>query len=304
MIIGVDVGYGYTKAYRNNKSITFPSLVAFYKEDTFQKLQFIEVEGTRYLAGNQVTEAGFSTIPIVRDNFYGSKEYIALVGKAIAVMQDYNDEITDVSVVLGLPPGLFSQRQIDSINMKSISVKVNGNVIKFSNVFFVPQGLGAYMAYVKENNVTVPLNSVLVIDIGYYTVDFVSIVNGKYAYGKAMSFPDGVKILYDEIKDELSKKTGIFFDDVSIQRTLRYQEINHLGETIYIDPSEHIRRYVDLLTSRIREYARNISSVNQVLLAGGGASILGRYFTNATIINSPETANARGYFYYGVSNRL
>lgn len=311
MIIGLDIGYGFTKAYSEDEGgkqlvSVFPSLVATHdpNKDTFYKPEQVKVNQQYFVVGDTVKECGYIEIPVVRNDFVYSAEYRALFAKAIAaVSENSKDDVH--KVVLGLPPSFFSQEAIAEItgliNSSEIAVENGKDVkkIRADQIIFMPQGMGAYVAYLADSGK--PAGTTVIIDIGFHTADFVLIVNGKYSFDKARSYPVGVKALYDRIKAGFSKKHGFFISDEAVWLLLKNREIEHFKQTYKYDCSQDIADYQKILVEYIKEFARLVSeiTVSEVILAGGGASILSSYIKNIEIVNFPWIANARGYYLYG-----
>jgi len=313
MIIGIDVGYGYTKAYTKvghiEQKTVFPSHVAELTEESgFEQFDCVSLGGQRYLVGEAVTQAGYSPVETVTTEFVGSNYYIALLGKAIADFAPTDDVI----VVTGLPPAMFSQENIYQLKkalkeqIPIVTKDTRKYAVAIKDVLFVPQGVGGYIAAMNDTDISTK-RAVAVFDLGYHTLDVVIIKDYKYAYHESGSTFLGVKAFYDEIRNRILRQYSINVSDEVIERMLRSGEegFTHFGRVYSVSVKDILEQYKKRLINYLQVYETKVNTpIEACLLCGGGADILlnidkGQNLSRQ-IIRDPQMANARGYWIFGI----
>lgn len=310
LIIGIDVGFGYTKTYAGEDKILIqPSLaseyIVPYYSFGFQSLDVVLVEDKQFVTGESVKRFGLKATATVRADFFSSDEALALVISSIYGVSKNSPQLS-AKVVLGFPPGVFSESLVEQTKARLMgtrfSYKENSKVcpVVIEDVIFVPQGLGAYIAYLHDTQKQETDATCVVVDVGYHTVDFVLIIKGTYAFNKCISHPIGVKALFDAVKDGVSKKYGFLIPEEAVEKILRKGEFTHFGVKYSYNFSNELRNYRNLLLSYLKNYAEEVDTVvDEVILAGGGSVFLSSSFSGVYLVNYPQIANARGYYLYG-----
>jgi hypothetical protein len=140
-----------------------------------------------------------------------------------------------------------------------------------------------------------------VIDIGYYTLDVVFFMRGKYIDGAAMSFPMGVKRIYDEIRKIFGKTHGTFSkDDESIEEIIKYGRYIHFGKEYKLDVADIISSYRNMINTTIKSHlGETAKKINYVLAGGGGVILFQETMSGIIPVEDPQFANARGFYHYG-----
>lgn len=304
MVIGIDIGYGYTKAaLSNGNTLMFRTLVSRYlPESVFSpERKYVLINGQKYAVGDNVPVTGnFS----VTENFVGSDEYYAIIA---TIINNTGNSLS--TLVLGLPPGLYTEtraknlieklRQVDMRNPEGMKIVIP------PEIYYIPQGAGIYFCHTLNGNRDNFSQNVAVIDIGYYTLDIVFFAKGKFIPDAARSYPGGVKFLLDRVKDHFSKLKGTFISDEAAEEILMKGEFSHFGNTYKFDATSILENYYRYQVMKtIQQYATEIKHnqlfVERVILGGGGTTWMGN-ITGASIVNNSQFANAIGYMKYGES---
>lgn len=305
-VVGIDIGYGFTKVYADKVSNIFPSMVSrMQARGAFGSQEnYMMVNGQKYIVGDDITTFGNHS---VSTEFVGTPEYVALLGQALTTVKNPCNIL-----VLGLPPGLYDETRIAAlertISMASIS-STSGPVKMPKTIKFVPQGVGIYFDYINSINQKNKLSqgNIIVIDIGYFTMDFVLISKHRYIAGAARSYPLGISKLLNEIKIHFTKVHGVFMNnDDNILKIIRDGEITHVGKTYKLNVTAQMEEYINnKVLKAVGEYAAELresanNSVDQIIIGGGGVNCIGQFAGNALIVESPQMSNARGYYQYGL----
>lgn len=305
VFVGIDIGYGYTKVvYDKDKKFIFETTVEPYipTEKVFGKMpEVISVNGNSYLVGPDAVPRWQVT-----KDFVGSESYYAVVGYCLNEIYKQNYDIEGIA--LGLPPALFNEKKISLLkhNLRQIEFKTIKQYIKVPDqIVFIPQGVGAYIDFVT----TMPMyanKDVIVIDVGYYTLDMVFLKEGKFISQASESYPSGIEILLQRICSEFTSKYGEFINTKIAETLLQKNSFTFLGKEYKFDAKEVLYKfYIPEVVSRIKEYSTylknnrfRIDSIEAIVIAGGGAVYLKDMIESVIVLPEPQFANARGYKIY------
>ena len=140
--------------------------------------------------------------------------------------------------------------------------------------------------------------SVLLADIGGWTVDLMRLDNSVPNAATCRSLELGVIRCVDEITEQVRRNTGLSVTDIQIERVLN-------GQSCSMDPAakeiivRQGRLYTEKILSAIMEAGFDLKAIPSVIM-GGGASILKRHVTPQDglcrqIYLTDVHANASGY---------
>lgn len=301
---GIDIGYGYTKVVYDRGKFSFKTTVEPYihSERVFGKLpDVIYVNGNSYLVGPD-------TLPrmLVSKDFVGSELYYAVVGYCLKEIYKETNNLSGIA--LGLPPALYNERKTILLrnNLLRAELMVNKTPIPIpESIVFIPQGVGAYIDFIYQNP-EFSGKDVIVIDIGYYTVDMIFIKGGQFIPRASDSFPSGVELLLNRICEQFSEKHGELITPVIAESILKKGSFTYFGREYKFNTDEILERfYIPEIIRRIKEYSISlknnhyeIDSISAIVVAGGGATYLKDRIEGAFIPDEPQFANARGYKLY------
>lgn len=324
--IGLDVGFGYTKAMDGSRTIVYPSIISPAVEVAFRsglenpadRLDHLSValDGVSYFVGNLALRQGrftHATLDRIRTQ---TKEFRLLFLTALALLaQSPNDEI---SVVTGLPVDDYDDRKLIEESLTGrfeITLGQRNIELTIRNLTVVPQPCGALMDLMfkdtrgKMNNQFSEAR-VGIIDIGFKTTDFVFVRKGEFIQKLSGSLKKGMSLAYQAAIPKFTARYPGNWDFRQVEAALRKGFVTSLGKRIEIDS--------DLLTPELAGLAGEISawiqsrwsgeSVDYLVLTGGGSLPLDPHFIKIfpqTIFpDDPQQANVRGFYkgawyYYG-----
>jgi hypothetical protein len=308
--MGLDIGYGFTKVYLgtadadgNNLIVSFPTIVTAATESGgFSSHSCIAVDGNKYFAGVDVKGDDLWFDPR-NSEFVGSGPWTAVLVEASRAcgFNTYGS-----AIVLGIPAQQFDKhRAAEYVRALKEREIYTGNGIRFdfdsTDIRFVPQGFGIFRAFVEDNNTDYKSLKIGVVDIGYYTVDLISMDHGKFINRDAKSYPLGISSLLDNISSEFTRKYGCY---IPLRRAMQFiynRQVEFMGESYELDTNEIIKEYASKIASVIDTYVE-MKSLDLGIAGGGGIHVL-RKITKLkkrlSVVNDPENANAIGYWLYG-----
>lgn len=303
--VGIDIGYGFTKIYRDGDPYRFPTAVSeFNRETTFSDLRLVRVNGNGYIVGEQAEREG-NNVRTRTTGFVASPAWIAVLSHALN-----KAGYTSGDIILGVPPKDFTkayrQQIIDSMKGSRIFIGDMDNPYKFNgNVRIIPQGAGIFFRHIRDNQGDFKKN-VVVIDVGHFTVDFTYFSEGKYVESAAESEEMGMSKLLDEICDRfyhVNNRTRIGHREALL--LLKNDELKYLGNTYRLaEKAGLVESYGRRLADMIDEYFRKLSLKPDIGIIGGGGGMFLKGFLEAdhsfALVDNPEFANAMGYWIFGM----
>ena len=324
-VFAVDVGYGNTKyAYRAASSTVatgmFPSLAPLAASRTLsgygegvlaaRKVITVAIDEIEYEIGPDValTAAYGNTGRALADDFVLTDNYAALLAGAM-----HFAGVTHIErLVLGLPVHNM-QKYSASLKERFAGELDFGHArVQVDKVVVIPQPLGSLVLASSNRQSEFGKDSAhLVVDVGYFTTDWV------YANGFAMDdtrsggMPGGASQIYQRIASLISRDQGEQVEDLEmIDKALRERKpFFFYGTDIPLEP--YLEKAQPIIAGVVKEMQNNVGrlpNVRSVILSGGGAALyagaIRRAFPRVVIevIDSPCLANARGFLAVGEAN--
>lgn len=184
--------------------------------------------------------------------------------------------------------------------------------ITITKVKVVPQPVGGFVDYVWSlpDAAEIEDSRVLVLDPGFFSVDWVLISNGELRRQSCGTSLEASSVILDEAARLIAEDFGGNVGRERIEHTLRngHAQVRLFGERIDVAP--YLKKAADkvgpIVTTRLRESLRKENtSADMVLLVGGGAGFFESAVKDAfpqlkvTTSEAPVFANARGFWRMG-----
>lgn len=288
MIIGIDVGYTYTKVFAENYMDIFKSTIREEELDAIASEIVIEKDNKRYVVGER---GGIS----VEQDKISDKVFEMCLYAGVARAMDSESDVIDL--VTGLPISYYKSqkdRLKEKLQDKEISLKLNGckKHFRIRNVLVFPQSAG--FAIIEPQSF---IGDTLIIDIGGMTVD-VSYFE-ETDLSQYRTYPLGMLKLYGKIIDHVNSVYALNFDNP-------FDAEKIIKNGLYIDDKK-----VDFeLNSILKEHTEEILSkiklefpyrTSKKIFIGGGALVLKQHLPSNDIFERNIFANAEAFYRIGVS---
>lgn len=305
--IGLDIGHSAVKVAVSDPKgkrhfLTIPTAVcqAIRISDEAEAeraaKETVRVGNIDYFIGDTaVVQGGANVTSGLSEDWVSTPEHTALMigsyQKALALAG-----VEQPKLVLGLPTHLYS-RQKDKLREVAISA------LGVDNFRVVPQPMGPYFEAMFDEK-GVPASAVNeeswgVIEIGYFTTDFMLMMGGRWVE-KASGTCAGARVAAEHLQRILADK-GMTADLLECEEALRKKYIrnftaktdvtNEVNEAVGILASE----VIDTATRLMEPYARKLDGV---IVAGGGAEFMftkiNERWPHAHCPQSPRLAVAEG----------
>lgn len=163
------------------------------------------------------------------------------------------------------------------------------------DVLLFPQGFTALMT---QPDLLADEPSMLLLDIGGWTVDLMRIDNGRPIIDTCHSLEFGMIRCIDEVRERVRQNTGLSLTDAQIEQVLAGRPCS-LEESVRSLIREQGRLYTERLLSAVLEAGFDYHAL-PVVMMGGGASVVSRHVhpTDAicrTVTLLDDRVNAQGY---------
>ncbi len=292
MIIGVDQGYGCMKTV----NFIFTTGITEYEKEPYTMQNVVKYNRKYYVCGS-------GRQSLVRDKTQDDSYYI-LTLVAIAKEMKFRNVGTSANIILaaGLPLTSFGRDKDKFIKyLKRSSVQPvkfefeeKEYKITITDVMMYPQGYLAVIDYLEKLK-NEP--SVIICDIGSWTVDVMRLDNGRPNAATCRSLELGIIRMIDEILEQVRRSTGLSMTAAQVEQVLKNQPCS-LNEKVNSIIREQGKIYVNKLFHTLLESGFDSAAV-PIIFLGGGASLVkqnigGNRITKASFIEDIR-ANAIGY---------
>ena len=286
MVIGIDHGYYAIKT----KQVCFPTGIIRYEYEPYTMQNVLQYQGEYYVCGT-----GRQTL--VKDNYY----LLTLAALAQEIRKRKGERTAKVVLAAGLPLtgfGREKQKFKEYLFQKQlIRFLYEGEryEIQIEDVKLFPQGYSAlalYPEYLKDEP------SVLLVDIGGWTVDLMRLDNAVPNAATCRSLELGVIRCMDEIREQVRRNTGLSVTETQIERVLRGKPSSMPAEVVSLIERQG-RLYIEKILSAITEAGFDLRAVPSIFMGGGAAIFQHRVSTQDRLCRpiylTDIHANAAGY---------
>lgn len=325
VVRAIDVGYGNTKytSLVTNADIqcgVFPSLApqASTGHDLAAGLMqrrntvVVEVDGVKYEVGKDARLAQDASHGRVLDPDYSmSNAHMAMIRGALFYMGQPKIDL----LVLGLPVNTF-EKYSQALTKRAIGKhpvpfrekdgSLSQREVEVANCRVIPQPIGAFFDHATRSRTYDRMRSQmnLLIDIGYYTLDWLVADGVKVVNARSGAHNGGMSAVIRSMADAIGGELGEQISDLSlIEEAVRTgNNPSFFGKPF--DITEHRKlgkakaeQFVSVLTNKVG----SAIDITNIILAGGGAEflkyVLAAKFPQHEIIttNDPVFANVRGF---------
>lgn len=271
MIIGIDHGY---YAIKTRNCSFSAGITPFGAHAPYTRQNVLTFGGCFFVCGS-------GRQPIQRDKTVNDNYYLltlAAIAKEIEARGGPRE--CKVTIAAGLPLTNYGRDKpmFHDYLMRSAGQPVefefegkNYRII-FENVLIFPQGFTALMT---DPDLMADEPSLLLSDIGGWTVDLMRIDNGRPIVGTCHSLELGMIRCIDEIRERVRQNTGLSLTDAQIEQVLAGRACS-LNEHVRKLIREQGRLYTEMLLSAVLEAGFDYHALPLVMM-GGGASVVSRY---------------------------
>lgn len=297
--IGIDVGFGFTKATTGKESTIFKSLLgdsneiqfrSAFGDTSFTKNLHVTIEDKTYFIGDYAEQQ--STVrQFTLDQDKLLSEFVKVLAITAAGLCSEND--TSFNVVSGLPVGYLNRdyKKFTNIITGQHSVVFhtpNGEKVKkkifINKVKMMPQPLGSVFNLIMDDNGKISNSEMTqkkigVVDIGFRTSDFTIIKNMQYVERGSSTMDTGISKSFSVIANKLRKESGVnveiyrLFNAVNtgmIKIKGKEYNITNLRDKVFSHSASSIANDINRLWAEDWD-------IDNIVLTGGGSMEIVKY---------------------------
>jgi plasmid segregation protein ParM len=318
-VIGIDIGFGFTKATNGKETIIFKSIFGDASEIQFwadfgdsspTDHIHVAIDGKSYFVGD-LAEQQSSVLNFTLDQERLISDYVRILALTVTGLFFNNNTPINVpiNVVSGLPIGYFKQNHErfneiltghHSVTYHSHNGEKSTREIYINKVRMLPQPLGSIL-----NN----LQKVGVVDIGFRTTDFTVLDHLRYIDRGSRTIDTGISKGFSVISNKLREKCGVGVELYRLYKAAEEGTIKMRGHGFSF---EKIRDqvYSQLAATIANDLDRLWADdwdIDTIILTGGGCRELAKYLQPLITGNvmpvdletDPRLNNVLGYAKYG-----
>lgn len=321
-IMGLDIGYSNLKVVfgepGNRQEAVLPvgaGPATLMPRNTFGGAVdaiYVDVDGEPYVAGVEPDRLqGWARE--LNDSYITSKAYKALFYAALSIS---GQEVID-RLVTGLPVSHYNDKYISKLvdmmqGEHQIAPKVS---VEVKEVLVVPQPGGAYhhtFENISDKSILelISFGRSVVIDPGYFSVDYVALTEGEIRYLSSGSSLEAMSFLMKATSEEIQKDYSVAPSVESLEKAVRGNRpfIVHNGRKVelasYLKKAEEAVAPI-AMTEVKNTMRKDGHGADVLIIAGGGANFYKKaaetIFPDAVVVvpENPVIANADGFWHLG-----
>ncbi len=332
-VIGIDIGFGFTKATNGKETIIFKSLFGDASEIQFwadfgdsspTDHIHVSIDGKSYFVGD-LAEQQSSVLNFTLDQERLISDYVRILALTVSGLFYNNNTPINVpiNVVSGLPIDYFKQNHErfneiltghHTVSYHSHNGEKSTREIYINKVRMLPQPLGSILNKLMDANGNIvdeelASQKVGVVDIGFRTTDFTVLDHLRYIDRGSRTIDTGISKGFSVISNKLREKCGVGVELYRLYKAAEEGTIKMRGHGFSF---EKIRDqvYSQLATTIANELDRLWADdwdIDAIILTGGGCRELAQYLQplitgNVIPVDSntdPRLNNVHGYAKYG-----
>lgn len=221
------------------------------------------------------------------------------------------------TLVTGLPVSQFmeeSRRQSLAEMMRGQHQVTRKRTVNVESVRVVPQPVGGFLDYIAQTDADVSDARVLVIDPGFFSVDWVVIANNDLQRQSSGTSTEASSVVLEQAARLMAEDHGSPVSVEKLENAIRAgkEEVVVLGSRVQIAPyvQDAKKLVAPVVVESIRRALRKESDqADLIVLVGGGATFFREAIVeafprrNVAMTDDAVFANARGFYIMGTSSQ-
>nr|VFJ42586.1 MAG: plasmid segregation actin-type ATPase ParM [Candidatus Kentron sp. DK]VFJ52774.1 MAG: plasmid segregation actin-type ATPase ParM [Candidatus Kentron sp. DK] len=299
-ILGIDIGFGFTKATNGKDSVVFKSIFGEAAHIQFRDQLMdqagpegylhLEIDGVPYFVG-ELAERQSNVCSFTLDHSQFVESFAKTM--ALAAMASLMPESGSVRVVTGLPVGYY-QRQRDQI---ANILRGRHNLVQFdpkgtrrelsinvAQVQVIPQPFGTLLNHMLNDTVEIAdkrfaQGKVGVIDIGFRTSDYTIADATKYSERGSHTTDSGIAQGFALIANKLREVSGVNVELYRLYDAVAKGAIKIRGKTIDITKltEEVFTKLATAVATEVDRLWTEDWDLDLIVITGGGGGVLAPY---------------------------
>ena len=331
-VLGLDIGFGFTKATNGRESLTFKSIFGEASDIQFRE-QFlgqsgadeqlhVEIDGTGYFVGEFAErQSNVRSFTLDQDQLVSNFSKI-LALTALSRIAQSNDA---VRVITGLPISYYRRHRdalTDTLQGKHSVVRMDATgkghefTVNINQARVIPQPFGSLFNSMLSNAAEVNdkrfvQEKIGIIDIGFRTCDYSISDKTRYSERGSRTTDSGIAQAFKIISGNLQDQTGVNVELYRLYDAVEKGSIKIRGKTIDLNPikNETFSKLASSIAAELERLWADDWDIDLIVVTGGGGAVLAEHLQpllNGEIQAVDPAAdsrlnNVRGYWKYGMN---
>ena len=331
-VVGIDIGFGFTKATNGRDAIIFKSIFGEasdiqYREQVLggnrsEEHLHIELDGNGYFVGELAErQSNTRSFTLDQDQFVSSFARIM----ASTALSHLADRTQPVRVVTGLPISYFRRHKDEvtriitgkhEVGVFDQSGKRTDTVINVSHVRAIPQPFGTLFDRMLNDlaeigNKRFVKEKVGIIDVGFRTCDFTIADTTRYSERGSQTTDSGIAKAYSVLAARLREATGVNVELYRLFDAVAKGHIKIRGKEIELRAlvEEAFKKLASSVAGEAERLWADDWDIDVMLISGGGGAVLAPYLEpllKGEVLAIEANAdnrlnNVKGYWKYGMN---
>lgn len=322
-VLGMDIGYSNLKlawgeqSAQTPKTAVYPSgaapadyISASITSNIHRGGFKVTVDGEEYVAGiEQSSIDGWERV--LSKEYPFSTDYKALFFASLLATEQGQIDL----LVTGLPVEQCADKEFKERvegHLQGRHEVTPGHFVDVRKVLVIPQPVGAYIDFLMtcDDPAIVRASRVLVIDPGFFSVDYCAIDKGNFDKASSNSSQDAMSVLLEEAGKLITLDHGRPFDLASLEDAVRGDmQVPVFGKMVNLAPYLTLAAssVAETVMRKVRQNLRRakVQGADFTLLTGGGAELYkqsaSKIMEGSQVVTAydPVLSNAKGFFEYG-----
>jgi plasmid segregation protein ParM len=327
MIVGLDVGFGYTKRVTAGGTDVFPSVVGEWRPSGFRLgtgldgagrsagIEGVTMDGRSYTVGERALRFAHRRFVGLSRQWLDGAAFRVLALTALARGLERPGE--RVTIVTGLPVedvephGPTLRRQLEGDHAVRLEPGSRAWGVTIPRVHVLPQPLGTVLAQLLDSRGQLEGPDGLearvgVLDVGFRTTDYFTLDGMEIVPGQCLTRNTGVADLLLDLGREVYRRWGVEVDPHALDEPVLRGALQIGGESVTLGAilEPWLDRHADAIAAHARMlWGDDARGLARLWVTGGGGALLGSRLQalapHAEIVRHARLQNAVGYFRYG-----
>jgi len=332
-VLGIDIGFGFTKATNGKDNVIFKSIFgdaadiqfwADFGDDTPTDYIHVTIDGKSYFIGD-LAEQQSSVLHFTLDQEKLITQFVKILSLTVAgmFMKKGASVNVPINVVSGLPIGYFKENHErfnellsghHLITYHASDGRETNKEIYINKVRMLPQPMGSVLNMLMDEKGKIvdkdlAAQKIGVVDIGFRTTDFIVMDRLRYIDRGSRTIDSGISKGFSIIANKLREKAGV---SVALYRLYRAAETGTIKMRGHGFAFSKVRDQVysqlaAVIAGEIDRLWADDWDIDTIILSGGGSRELAQYLQPLITGNvlpvdlsrDPRLNNVSGYFKYG-----
>ncbi len=327
MIVGLDVGFGYTKRATASGTDVFPSVVGDWRAGVFRLgaglegarpadgIEGITVGGRSYAVGERALRLAHRRFVGLSRRWMDSAAFRVLALAALARGRERPGE--HVVLVTGLPVedvephGATVRRQLEGAH--DVRLEPGGRAwrVTIDPVHVLPQPLGTVLAQLLDSRGHLAAQDGLgarvgVLDVGFRTTNYFTLDGLELVPAGCLTRNTGMADLLLDLGREVYRRWGVEVDPHALDEPVLRGALHVGGEAVALGPilDPWLDRHAEAIAAHARMlWGDGARGLSRLWVTGGGGALLGSRLQalapHVELVRHARLQNAVGYFRYG-----